>query len=367
VLLAILWTFFVIGGAFTQPASFWNKAMNTIEITLYADTRKQMAAAGTNGLAGSALLGVVFAAGWSPCIGPTLGAAMTLAAQQDVGTAIFLITAYCLGLGIPFLITALMLDSAQGILRRLNKHMNKIKVVSGIILIAIGFLVASGQLQQLSASLSGSTGGLAYTIDECLYGVQQGEIGGDQVNRCINGENYDALKDEFKARSGISQPEASLPVTAGSLLDTASRIGEIGLGIGQIAPDFSTTTPSGDVIRLNDLRGKTVLLNFWFVACPPCRSEMPAFQSVYESAINDDFVVLAINSTDDNEAMVAFAEEFGLTFPLLTDSSGALLERYNVLGFPTTYLIDGNGTIIQSQLGPLSEEKLSEWISALAS
>ena len=367
VLLAILWTFFAIGGAFTQPASFWNKAMNTVELALYADTRKQMAAAGTSGLAGSALLGVVFAAGWSPCIGPTLGAAMTLAAQQDVGTAIILITAYCLGLGIPFLITALMLDSAQGILRRLNKHMNKIKVVSGIILVAIGILVASGQLQQLSTRLSGEVGGFSYTFDECAFGVQQGEIGGDQLTRCINGENYDALKEEFKARNNNNQPEASLPVGAGSILDTANQIGEIGVGIGQTAPDFSTTTPSGDVIRLNDLRGKTVLLNFWFVACPPCRSEMPAFQSMYESVTDDDLVILAVNSTDSNDAMVAFAEEFGLTFPLLTDSSGAIMDRYNITGFPTTYLIDENGVIIQSQLGPLSEEKLIDWMSALAS
>jgi len=243
--------------------------------------------------------------------------------------------------------------------------MNKIKIVSGIILVAIGILVASGQLQQLSTRLSGEVGGFSYTFDECAFGVQQGEIGGDQLTRCINGENYDALKEEFKARSGITQPEASLPIQAGSILDTASQIGEIGVSIGQTAPDFSTTTPSGDVIRLNDLRGKTVLLNFWFVACPPCRSEMPAFQSV--SVTNTDLVILAVNSTDSNDAMVAFAEEFGLTFPLLTDSSGAIMDRYNITGFPTSYLIDENGVIIQSQLGPLSEEKLAEWLVDMAS
>lgn len=453
VLLAILWTFFMISGAFTQPASFWNKAMNTVELALYADTRRQMAAAGTSGLAGSALLGVVFAAGWSPCIGPTLGAAMGIAAQQDISTAVILIMAYCLGLGIPFLITALMLDSAQGILRRLNKHMNKIKIISGVFLVAIGILVASGQLQQLSASFSNQTGSFSYVFDECANGIVEETIDSSELNACIASGNYSAYiacvdgidaqkitSEQYNAcissvnsinfvacQNGLSQeiisaeqldecitsnnfnvyvdcsialekgditinqfnecirnfsynrfldtlspeaestPEASLPVGAGSILDTANQIGDIGLGIGQTAPDFSTTTPSGEVIRLNDLRGKTVLLNFWFVACPPCRSEMPAFQNVYESVTDDSFIVLAVNSTDDNGAMVAFADEFGLTFPLLTDSSGAILDRYNITGFPTTYLIDENGVIIQSQLGPLSEEKLAEWITKLAS
>lgn len=216
VLLAILWTFFVAGGAFKTPASFWNKFMNTIEVALYADTRRQIAAAGTHGLGGSALLGVVFAAGWSPCIGPTLGAAMTLASQQDIGTATILITAYSLGLGIPFLITALMLDSAQGILRRLNKHMHKIKIISGAILVMIGVLVASGQLQQLSARLSSNLGGFAYTFDECAFAVQQGEIGGDQFNRCLSGEDYNRLVEEYRARNQLVptdaiQPEAVAP------------------------------------------------------------------------------------------------------------------------------------------------------------
>ncbi|MDX2078333.1 MAG: cytochrome c biogenesis protein CcdA [bacterium] len=377
VLLAILWTFFFIGGAFTKPASFWHKAMNTVEITLYADTRKQVAATGTNGLAGSALLGVVFAAGWSPCIGPTLGAAMTLAAQQDVTTAIILITAYCLGLGIPFLVTALMLDSAQGILRRLNKHMNKIKVVSGVILVAIGILVASGQLAQLSARLSGNLGGFSYTVDECLYAIQQNEIGGDQFNRCMSGEDYNTLKDEYRTRNAVQPeaeitPEASAPtgVLSGnisSIRTTANQLPDVGLAVGLTAPDFSATTATGETLRLADLRGKTVLLNFWFTTCEPCKSEMPAFQNAYEANNSDKFVVIAVNREESAEAITAFADEYALTFPLVVDTSGALQTRYNIIGYPTTYLINPDGVIINIQAGPLSSDRLAEWLSAVLS
>ncbi|MDZ4671949.1 MAG: cytochrome c biogenesis protein CcdA [Phototrophicales bacterium] len=379
ILLAILWTFFVGGGAFTKPASFWHKAMNTIEITLYADTRRQIAASGTQGLAGSALLGVVFAAGWSPCIGPTLGAAMTLAAQQDVNTAILLITAYCLGLGIPFLITALMLDSAQGLLRRLNKHMNKIKVFSGIILVAIGILVASGQLAQLSARFSGEIGGFSYTVDECLYALQQNEINGDQLQRCLGGEDYNTLVNENRAQNPIpAQPEpeitpeaveptSMLPTSASSIRDTASQLPTVGLAVGQTAPDFSATTATGEVIRLADLRGKTVLLNFWFTTCAPCKVEMPAFQNAYETNADNDFVVVAVNREESAEAILAFGTELSLTFPLVLDTSGALQARYNIIGYPTTYLINPDGVIINFHTGPLSEARIAELLASILS
>jgi len=381
VLLAILWTFFFIGGAFTKPASFWHKAMNTVEITLYADTRKQVAAAGTNGLAGSALLGVVFAAGWSPCIGPTLGAAMTLAAQQgSIGTSAMLITAYSLGLGIPFLITALMLDSAHGILRRLNKHMNKIKLVSGAILVMIGILVASGQLQQLSARLSGNLGGFAYTFDECAFAVQQGEIGSDQFNRCIGGEDYNTLVEEYRARNQTAPaddvqpeatPEASAPsgvlsANVSSIQDTARQLPDVGLAVGQIAPNFTATTTTGEAISLNDLRGKTVLLNFWFTSCAHCKKEMPAFQNAYDTH-SDSFVVVAINREESAEAISAFGAELALTFPLVLDPSGDLQAQFNVIGYPTTYLIDPDGVIIAYHAGPLSDADIADLISTATS
>ncbi len=381
VLLAILWTFFVAGGAFTTPANFWNKAMNTIEVTLYADTRKQMAAAGTQGLGGSALLGVVFAAGWSPCIGPTLGAAMTLAAQQEsIGTSAMLITAYSLGLGIPFLITALMLDSTQGIFRRLNKHMHKIKLVSGAILVLIGILVASGQLQQLSARLSGNLGGFAYTFDECAFAVQQGEIGSDQFNRCIGGEDYNTLVEEHRARNQTAPaddiqpeatPEASAPsgvlsANVSSIQDTARQLPNVGLAVGQIAPNFTALTTTGDTISLMNLRGKTVLLNFWFTTCAPCKKEMPAFQNAYITH-SESFVVVAINREESVEAVSAFGAELSLTFPLVLDPSGDLQAQFNVIGYPTTYLIDPNGVIIAYHAGPLSDADIADLINTATS
>jgi cytochrome c-type biogenesis protein len=107
----------------------------------YADTRAQFSGrAGTFG--GSALMGVFFAAGWSPCIGATLGAILTMGlSQQTVGQAMWLASGYSLGLGIPFLAMALGLERATGWIKHMRRYHRLIQVVSGVFIIAIGVLL----------------------------------------------------------------------------------------------------------------------------------------------------------------------------------------------------------------------------------
>lgn len=107
----------------------------------YADTRATYAGKrGTYG--GSALMGVFFAAGWSPCIGATLGAILTMGlSQQTVGQAMWLASGYSLGLGIPFLAMALGLERATGWVKRLGRYRRAIQIASGIFIIAIGILL----------------------------------------------------------------------------------------------------------------------------------------------------------------------------------------------------------------------------------
>jgi cytochrome c-type biogenesis protein len=107
----------------------------------YADTRTQYSGQrGTYG--GSALMGVFFAAGWSPCIGATLGAILTMGlSQQTVGQAMWLSSGYSLGLGIPFLAMALGLERATGWLKRMRPYQKYFKIASGVFIIAIGLLL----------------------------------------------------------------------------------------------------------------------------------------------------------------------------------------------------------------------------------
>ena len=183
------WVWLIAKNAFVEPATFWKNALHAIDAAFYADTRRQMTAKGDQGLSGSALMGVVFAAGWTPCIGPMLGAAMTMAANgSDVPRAALLMTFYSLGLGIPFLLTALMLDSAQGGLRRLKSRMYAIQMFSGAFLILVGVLIGSGNLQKLSDQITAEFGDFTYSLEECVTGLVEGNVAFGDFGGCMRGE-----------------------------------------------------------------------------------------------------------------------------------------------------------------------------------
>lgn len=103
----------------------------------------------TRGIFPAFLLGVTFAAGWTPCLGPQLGAILTVAAQQDFTGLPFMLT-YCLGLAIPFLAVALMTDRVQGTLRALNKHMRAVTILSGAVLMIFGLLLVTDRITFLN-------------------------------------------------------------------------------------------------------------------------------------------------------------------------------------------------------------------------
>lgn len=116
----------------------------------YADTRVQYSGQrGTFG--GSALMGIFFAAGWSPCIGATLGAILTMGlSQQTVGQAIWLASGYSLGLGIPFLAMALGLERASGWIKRMRPCQKYFKIASGVFIITIGVLLLTNTMSLIS-------------------------------------------------------------------------------------------------------------------------------------------------------------------------------------------------------------------------
>jgi cytochrome c-type biogenesis protein len=117
------------------------------------DTRKQYSGGASFG--SSYLMGIFFAAGWSPCIGVTLGAIMTMGlTQEQAGTAMILAAAYALGLGLPFLVMGLLIDRATNILRRLRKYIRAFEIVTGVFLIILGIMLLSGQMTQFASAAS---------------------------------------------------------------------------------------------------------------------------------------------------------------------------------------------------------------------
>lgn len=115
----------------------------------YIDTRTQYTARGT--YASSGLMGIFFAAGWSPCIGATLGAILTMGfSQQRVGEAMWLSSGYSIGLGIPFLALALGLERATSWLHHLRQYQNYFKITSGLFIVIMGVLLFTNTMSLIA-------------------------------------------------------------------------------------------------------------------------------------------------------------------------------------------------------------------------
>jgi cytochrome c-type biogenesis protein len=104
----------------------------------------------------SLLIGVIFSLGWIPCVGPILGGILALAASsQTVWQGVYLLLAYCLGLGLPFIAVSLLLGAASRYLRWFNRHAFVTSIVAAVLLISVGILMLTGYLRYLSALMPG--------------------------------------------------------------------------------------------------------------------------------------------------------------------------------------------------------------------
>ena len=132
------------------------------------------------------------------------------------------------------------------------------------------------------------------------------------------------------------------------------------------ATDFTLPLLSGEEVTLQEYQGKIIILNFWASWCEPCNKEAPHLQNFYKKH-KRDVEILAINvTTKDNRTDVEkFVEKYHLTFPVLLDESGDTSTMYGAFSFPTTIIIDREGTINQEILGPLNDDLLDNLIKTL--
>lgn len=141
-----------------------------------------------------------------------------------------------------------------------------------------------------------------------------------------------------------------------------------GLKVGQKAPDFELETLSGETIKLSDLQGKKVFLNFWATWCPPCKKEMPEMQKFYEQH-SDEVEILAVNVTGQEQslkAVRAFMEDYNFTYPIGLDKELTVTNKYMVIAYPTTFFIGTDGVIQQKKkVGPMTNYFMKEMLKKL--
>jgi cytochrome c-type biogenesis protein len=269
---------------------------------LYKDTRF-FSDDKPRGFLGSATLGVAFAAGWTPCIGPILAGIIGLAATSGGWKSGLLLSAfYSAGLAVPFLLTGLGINQFLGFYKNFRRHLHKVEVISGIVLIFVGILVMTGQSTRLATS-----GFIAWV------------------------PNLEGL---FELKT---KPPAPPPPSANTNFEPA--------------PDVEFQTLAGTPFRIKELQGQVVLLNFWATYCIPCREEIPALNSLQHELQAQGLKIVGASLDDSIEDVNTYqAEVAKFEYQVLLGGSDAKV-KYAQSVLPTTYLIDRQGRIRQKIIG----------------
>lgn len=157
--------------------------------------------------------------------------------------------------------------------------------------------------------------------------------------------------------SGQTPTGPQVPVSSGS--------SQVGVQIGNTAPDFSLKALDGSTLKLADLRGKPVMVNFWATWCPPCKEEMPAMEAAYEKARDQGIEFLGVDVKEDPSVVEKFVKEKGYSWTFLLDQDGTAGQRYQITGIPETFFIDRNGVLQARVIGPMSPTVLESRLAKI--
>ncbi len=138
---------------------------------------------------------------------------------------------------------------------------------------------------------------------------------------------------------------------------------------GRAAPDFRLRTLSGDPLRLSDLQGQPVIVNFWATWCTTCREETPELISLYAEHQNNSLELLGVNLREANSQVQGFVDEFGISYPMVMDRDGQVASTWHIggpnNGVPATYFIDRSGVVRLVVFGALTQEKMDEGLALI--
>ncbi len=132
--------------------------------------------------------------------------------------------------------------------------------------------------------------------------------------------------------------------------------------------DATVYDMGGNAVKLSDFAGKPMIVNFWATWCGPCKSEMPHFQKMYEE-YGDQIEFIMVNATDGArdtvEAVKKYISANGYTFPVYCDTEYDAIMTYGVYAFPSTLMINADGTLYRGVVGAITEDQLQDYINVL--
>ena len=137
--------------------------------------------------------------------------------------------------------------------------------------------------------------------------------------------------------------------------------------VGKPAPDFTLKSLSGENLKLSEMTGNVVLINFWASWCGPCREEMPLLNALHSKYEPLGFTVLGVNVEEDVNGAKGFLNNFPVDFPVLLDNTNKVSKQYQVIAMPTTVVVDRDGNMRYLHQGYKSgdEEKYRQMVKEL--
>jgi cytochrome c-type biogenesis protein len=280
---------------------------------LYKDTRF-FSEEKPRGMLGSLTLGFAFAAGWTPCIGPILGGIIGLAATSGGWqSGLILSSFYSAGLALPFLFTGLGINKFLSFYSSFRKHLHKVEVVSGVVLIMIGLLVMTNRVTFLNSSWLASV---------------------------------------------LPNLESRLKIDDGAKPATAANANS------KPAPDVQFAKLDGGSLRLTELRGRVVVLNFWATWCIPCRSEIPALSAMQKTMEGEGLTVVGVSYDDTPELIQEFQKDLKQDYTVVLGGK-EVGSQLPASPLPTTYIIDRQGQIREKFIGERSQATFEAVIKPL--
>ncbi|MDO5044307.1 MAG: cytochrome c biogenesis protein CcdA [Coriobacteriia bacterium] len=306
------------------------------------------------------VMGFLFSFAWTPCVGPALSTILLMSANAATSAGAFtLIGIYTLGFIIPFILLGLFSTRA---LNWLKNHANLLQISTKIlagILIILGISMLTGWFNNITSPISKFNGADSLLSSE--FQEQQNELA---QSKNPNKEAPASSNETTPDKSATSSDSAANSTEAETETQTTNPR----------APQLMYPDQTGKLHSLANYKGKVVFLNFWATWCPPCRKEMPDIQKLYENynENQDEVVILGVanpksaknpnNIDESKEEVIAFLNENNLSFPVMMDEEGASAFQYQVQAFPTTYIINKDGTIAGYIPGALTYELMDSVI-----
>ena len=159
----------------------------------------------------------------------------------------------------------------------------------------------------------------------------------------------------FLMLMGTKDTEASQPVSRSV----------VPVEVNYPAPELSLQNVNGDAESLVGYRDKVILVNNWATWCPPCKAEIPTLEAYYKAHKMDGFVIIGIEAGEPQNDVLEFVQGSKITYPIWIDPDSAAMNAFNNASFPSSYVIDRNGTVRLAWVGEINREMLEKHVTPL--